>query len=423
MRTVYPCKEFEPVELPLDQLIADGRIDIYEAVRGKGYFDIDYRGGKIVLAPTSYVGFIPVNDRVAVHVVPRFPIVNLLHLLGKANALAKYVVGHFRTYEAGSESDTDPTGLFGRQFLWSLRTLKTDGLLRRYVAAERDDSLRGEILMSETVSRFLSRGVRYRQVRRVHELTPNLPENRLVKAALYKLADFYCRAEEGPSRTDAEKLYPLFDLVAEEATNRGIIGHLLPRYVRELPTTHKGYASVLWLAYLIETRRGVALDKLGPISFDTFVVNLADVFEDYVRAVLLERIGDHFPGASLLNGNVTNPPLFVQGEKFTVKPDMYVRNDKRNVAVFDAKYKEKIKATDRQEILTFCEALQAKVAATIAPSRDGKCDVRLSGRTEGGISLYQATIDIGAKDMPSMEREFASKLMAIVPRSAMAAGP
>jgi 5-methylcytosine-specific restriction enzyme subunit McrC len=416
-RTVYSCKEFEPVELPLDQLVVDGELQVYDSVQGKGYFDIDYRGGRMVLAPKSYVGLIPINDRVALHVIPRFPIANLLYILQKADAVARYVSGHSRSYGIASAHGADPIGIFASRFLESLTTIRTRGLLRRYESRERDDDFRGEIMMSQTVSRHLSQGRRYRQVRRVHELTFDLPENRLLKSALFKIASYCSQSGDikyRKLRESADRLYPLMDNVSHDVPGPATLTYLLPRFIRRLPFEHREYGFALWLAYLIETRQGVALDKAGPISFDTFVVNLADVFESYLRAVISERITALMPGVFTRNGNITRPKLFVQGEVYEVRPDIYLQRNGKNLAVIDAKYKEKLRADDRQEVITFCEALQSKIAILVVPSADGKNDVRMLGVTRSNIALFVATIDIGAADMELVEKEFVGKVAAVV---------
>ena len=78
-RRVFPCREFEPVDVPLDLLMSNGQLRLYP--EAENYFDLDYRAGRLVVAPKSYVGLIPINDRVAIHVLPRFPIDNIFYLL------------------------------------------------------------------------------------------------------------------------------------------------------------------------------------------------------------------------------------------------------------------------------------------------------------------------------------------------------
>lgn len=416
-RTVFPCKEFEAVDVPLDLLLRQGRVDVYPEVNGKGFFDIDYRAGNIVLAARSYVGLIPINNQVAIHVIPRFPIANLFYILQKADASFKYVSGHVRTYEIAHDKDTNVTSMFGERMLETLGHIQRQGLLRRYEPVEREGGLEGEIMMTKTISRYYSRGIRHHQVRRVTLHSTDIPENRLIKSALYKLASFYSISPNKKNRqlkSTAESLLLLFDQVSPLEKRAQHLEYELLKYVQRLPNIHRQYSSILWVAYLIERRRGITVEKLGPVTFDTFVVNLADIFENYVRRVVVDNVNDLIAGAWVENGNVKEVPLFAQGEPFKVKPDIYITLQNRTVAILDAKYKPDVKAPDRYEVLAFCEALQVKKAVILAPSLGVGNDSQLLGKTKGGVELHLVRIDLGAKDMLAEERSFITSLRKII---------
>lgn len=416
-RTVFTCKEFEAVHVPLDALLKEGRVDVYPEASGKGFFDIDYRGGDIVLVARSYVGLIPINDQIAIHVIPRFPISNLFYILQKADASLKYVSGHLRLYGIAPRVEDDIASMFGTRMLENLTHIQRQGLLRRYESIERDDGLQGEIVMTKTISKYYSQGIRYRQVRRVTLHSTDISENRLIKSALYKLASFYSISNDKIHRrlkSDVESILMFFDQVSTLDKLPNCLGYNLPRYVQRLPNLHRQYACILWVAYLIESRQGVAVEKIGPVTFDTFVVNLADIFEDYIRRVITDHVNDLVPGARVENGNLNEIPLFVQGDKFKVKPDIYITFSNQTLAIFDAKYKPDVKASDRYEVLAFCEALQVKTAIILSPSIGGRCDSQLLGETKGGIKLHLVRIDIGAMNMPAAEHYFIENLRKII---------
>lgn len=416
-RTVFTCKEFEAVHVSLDALLKEGRVDVYPEASGKGFFDIDYRGGDIVLVARSYVGLIPINDQIAIHVIPRFPIANLFYILQKADASLRYVSGHLRLYGIAPRVEENIASMFGKRMLETLTHIQQQGLLRRYKSIERDDELQGEIVMDQTISKYYSQGIRYRQVRRVTLHSTDIPENRLIKSALYKLASFYSVSNDKIHRrlrADVESLLMLFDQVSTLDDLPNYLGYNLPRYVQRLPNLHRQYACILWIAYLIESKQGVAVEKIGPVTFDTFVVNLADIFENYVRRIIADHINDLVPGARVQNGNLNEIPLFVQGDKFKVKPDIYITVNNQAIAILDAKYKLDVKASDRYEVLAFCEALQVKTAIILSPSIDDKYNSQLLGETKGGIKLHLVKIDIGAIDMPAAEYDFIEHLRKII---------
>lgn len=417
-RTVFPCEEFSEVEVPADLLYVGSRIDIYPEL--SRFFDVDYRSGRIVLVAKSNVGLIPVNDRVAIHVIPRFPIANLFYVIQRAESKLRFAAGHLRSYDISSRTGLDPSSVVGNHLVEMLSHVRREGLLRRYVDRSLDNRVDGALMLSETVSRYYSAGIRHRQVRRVTELSSDIEENQLLKSAVHRLGRFYAGASDKTVRSRGvaatEALAQLFDGVSRFDAHPRSIRQALPQYIKRLPVHHRPYASMLWLAYVIETGHGLSIEKLGPATLDTFVVNLADVFEDYVRRVVIDNIETILPGYAVRNGNNEQVPLFVQGQSFKVKPDIYLTRPGKRTVVLDAKYKPAIKPPDRYEVMAFCEALGAKTAIVLSPAIGGPA-TELLGRTTGGIEFHIVRIDLGATDMRVAEVEFVSKIENIVSTS------
>ena len=146
----------------------------------------------------------------------------------------------------------------------------------------------------------------------------------------------------------------------------------------------------------------------------TMVVNLADIFESYVRQVIKENLNAVLPGAVLRDGNRHQVALFMQGGQNTVKPDIYLESSGKSPVVLDAKYKPALRAADRYEVLAFCEALQSKLAIFVSPSERGKQDTKFIGRTPGGIELHSVRIDLGSRDIRDEEGRFISRLRSVI---------
>jgi len=147
--------------------------------------------------------------------------------------------------------------------------------------------------------------------------------------------------------------------------------------------------------------------------FDTFVVNMADVFEDYIRllvATSAEKIG---AGTKAKNGNIDQVNLFVDGGGHKVKPDIYLQRGGTNLAVLDAKYKPTLKSADRYEVLAFCEALGAKKAILISPS-EGHTAPLLMGKTQGSVEMWLIKIDLSAIDINAAEQQFIQEISQVL---------
>lgn len=405
-RKVFPCREFEPVEMPLDHLISDGQLRLYP--EAEKYFDLDYRAGRLVVAPKSFIGLIPINDQVAIHVLPRFPIDNIFYLLRRSSAALRFIDGHIRSYGLRNEENDDPIEILASQFCTVAQKLFRLGLLRHYVASRDPLPFSGTLDVTDTVISFRSKGISYRHSWQADELTEDIAENALIKSALIRVVDYLAVKSDATTKKHLgilRSLLPEFDGV--RPIDSGVVlneGHIA-KLIGRLPMSHKEYSSIIWLSYLIHARRGLSIEAIGKVSFDTFVVNLADVFEDYLRVIITEhfmRLGSRY---SVKDGNKNQVPLFANSDQYKVKPDIYVADGKQSLAVLDAKYKPSIKPADRYEVIAFCEALQVKRALILSPVVGSDCLNQL-GRTPGGIEFWNAKINLSANKMADEERRF-----------------
>jgi 5-methylcytosine-specific restriction enzyme subunit McrC len=413
-RTVYPCQEFTPVEVPLSDLLEDGRITIYP--EAEKFFDLDWRAGRLVVAPKSYVGLIPINGRIAIRVLPRFPIGNLFWILHRASAALRFMTGHLRQYEVIGEEGVDPLELLAKQLTQLCQESLRSGVLRRYLYRTFESGTGGGLNLSQTISRFRSRGIRYLSVWDDAELSASLRENQLLKAAMTRVLAYFSTSPDRELRrltlAVAEVLFLLDSVPSLQAWERFSEVEVL-NMVRRLPSLHRAYGSVLWLSYLIYSRRGISVESSGAAEFDTFVVNLADVFEDYLRVLVSSRIADLVPGGTVKNGNVDEVRLFTHGDPSIVKPDMYIISGGRPVLVLDAKYKVQVKASDRYEVLAFCEALGVGKAVLLLPG-DASNPAQLLGVTPRGTELQMLKINLAAANMQAAEDDFIRALAQVL---------
>ena len=405
-RTVYPCKEFEPVEVPLDQLILNGKIQLYP--EAEKYFDLDYRTGRLVVAPKSYIGLIPLNERVAINVKPRFSIENVFYLIRKASATLRFIDGHVRDYGSIKTENFDPLTELADKFATVCESLLRSGLLRKYSAALFQSPYSGTLDLSETIIRYRAQGITHTQHWASDELTDDIVENQLIKSALIRVIEFLVERNNAGSKKSLKVLrnvYREFDGVGELSAGFRFSESQIAGLIKSLPYHYRNYSQLIWLAFLIVSRRGLLIDSVGKVNFDTFVVNLADIFEDYVRNI----ISDHFylknDGFSVRDGNKDQVALFRNENSYKVKPDIYVLRNREPLAVIDAKYKPLIKAADRYEVISFCEALQVKRAIIVSPRIDGTRN-ELLGRTPGGIEFWHSRISLGSENMAEEERDF-----------------
>lgn len=414
--TVYPCQEHGEVPIPISHLLGpNGQLKIYPEIAGKGYFDIDYRAGRLVLRATRYIGMIPICDDVTILVESRATINNLMRMIERAGIEINGLSDFIRGYQEQFGVFNDPEALYVTTFIKALGLVSEKGILKRYMRRTTDRELRGRLLMSETVNRFRSRGMSPQAVFEVFDLTEGNPENRIIKYTVERLLKrFEIHLTSGSQKVIRQLRSHSRPFAAVDST--GIddvyVARTVPSLIRALPCSHQFYKSILWLAYLISTNSGVTMQKIGQAEFETIILDAALVFERYIRRILQDAAPIQFGGALVENGNARPIPLFEDNlDTYSTKPDYYFLKGGQPVAVADAKYKPKISAEDRYEILAFCEALAVSRAAFIVPcyAEDEEL-TRHYGTTKSGRVVKSIGINLAASDMDDEEGKFIDRL-------------
>lgn len=414
LQTVFPCKEHEDVSVPIAMLLdANGQLDLYPEVSGKGYFDIDYRKGHLVLRAKGFVGLIPLSDNVAIHVEPRAPIGNLLYMIWRAGVRLTTLEGFVRGYQDRPGEVDDAEELYVATFIRALRDMKSRGILKKYAMRETQFEKRGRLLIGPTVSRFHSRGLRQKHVFQVNDLTVNNRENQILKYTIDRLLRHFVRYTEGENREVARSLLEidaLFRDVDSSSIDPSIVARETLGLIRGLPNSHRFYEPALWLSYLIAANAGITMEQVGRAKFESVIIDVADVFESYVRKLCEEAVDSHFGGCRVMDGNVHNVPLFVTSSQYETQPDYYFRRGRLAVALADAKYKPKVSTEDRYALVAFCEALDVKKSAFICPQFGSQPLSDHQGTTRGGIEIHIVRINLNTTDLQAEELRFKSDL-------------
>lgn len=419
-QTVYPCEEYGEVAVPIASLLKNGELDVYPGIAGsKGYFDIDYRKAKLMLRATRYVGLIPISDSVAIHVRPRAPIGNLLWMVARSGMRPARLEGFLRSYQHRPGESKTPEELYLEVFLSTLERIRRRGLLKTYQTRESDSDWRGRPLVSRTVARFRSKGYAHRAVFQVADYTADSPENRALKHITRRLLR---HLEQSSSPEDAQlaaravRLMARLGAVHDDRTSSRSLSRTLPSVMRRLRPSHAYYEPALWLAYLIATRSGVAIEQIGRARFESVVVDVGTVFENYVRRLCMEAVlaHTHFRGLQAVDGNRVPIRLFRSGRPIDVQPDVYFTAAGRPVSVADAKYKPEPGRGDRHEMVAFCEAAEVGRAAFVCPQMPGTRPFEHYGTTPRGLEIALVRIDLNASDMNAEEAAFLERLSAVL---------
>ena len=413
--TVIPCQEHDEVAIPVKDLLrSDGSLDIYEDVASRGFFDIDFKQGSLVVKATRFVGFIPLNDRIAIHVTPRAPISNLLRMVARCGAKVQGLQDFIRGYELSSANATDVEDVYAESFLSALTTMRTVGPIRRYCSYQSDRTLRGRILISPSLARGYAQGLNVRPLFEVNEYTADIEENQLLKTTARRLKNHFIK-RGGKANLEiayrCNEIEKLLNGVTDVQPENPNLLRRVPLMLRRLPSTHRFYESALWLSYLVLMKSVVRMEALGRARFETLVFDVSLIFEQYVRKILQEARSGPLRGFQVFDGNRNSVPLFATGATYATKPDYYFRSFERDVALADAKYKAEPSTQDRYELLAFCEALGVHRAVFICPYL-GTGPRRLHlGITRSGKCLEIVKLDLAATDFRQEEDRFLNTLI------------
>lgn len=174
------------------------------------------------------------------------------------------------------------------------------------------------------------------------------------------------------------------------------------------------YEGVLWLCYVITHSKGLCLETFGEALTSSMVVNVADVFESYMRELTRVHSDEILEGCKVLDGNRRPIPLFTENDDFSVHPDVYVLDGPSAVVVLDVKYKPATKAGDRYEILAFCDALVCDTAVFLMPCTTEKIGLRKMGTTPRGVAVFELRFDLAADDIAMEEQLFIHRLSTLL---------
>jgi len=420
--------------LLLDDLMTDGRLDMYDEVRRAGLFRVNLTKDGIVIQATGHIGLIAVNERVSVNVKPRVPVPNLQRILRVTEHRFVSLKPHVRGYAAHSESIPSLLNLLAESLLDSIDDVAAKGVYRAYIQKDGDTTFpRGHILMGKTLRRHVARDIHHRVAAAWFEPTVDIAPNRCLKYAVWHLGQRYASVawpRKDPARGIMRRLnraYHLFDGVRLERS-RSFLDDPTVQQPGRLPSIRAYYRSALDLAVTIVRDRGIRFDVSGKdVVLASLLLNLADLFEKYALGILRSRLTT-LPSVVVLDGNATErdgggqKALFdpESPENTEATPDIVFRRaapcapEDRYPILIDVKYKPVSGLANRDDVnqaIAYGVSYRAPSVVLLHPRTDDKTPLgrRELGRV-GGMTLYEYVFDLSADALEDEEDRFASSM-------------
>lgn len=419
------CPEYEIVDIELKHLLdRDGNLSLNPEVEKGDFFAVSLRRGKLRLHSRGFVGFIPVSRNVVVHVRPRVPVSNLTRIAGIAGVRAT-VLTSIRQYETRGSWNQSVADVYTSSLLDHLNQIVAHGLLREYFPRNDETSFpRGRIQFSDTLRRFQARGNAHKAAVVWFERTPDNAINRCIKYAMWALGQHY----EGTSHTNYQSrrvfqqlagMYSMFDGVKFDS-NCDFAGDPQVLGSQALPSLRSYYRPALDVAMAIVTQKGLLLESSGEdIALPSIVINMNELFEEYVRRVLTicaEEAGWEF---TVLDGNTSGAKMLFNREPSPqATPDVVIRDTLGEPAlILEIKNVPAMGQSSREAInqaVTYAVSFRAKGVVLVHPCNAGQ----ESGLAELGvvdkIHVYQYRYDLGQEDLAAEDAKLFEAVASLV---------
>lgn len=320
---VVDCVEYGTVEVDARKWLRDGFVvDFNPEIDGKDILRVSLSKRVLRLQATSFVGIIPLNDRVVVRVSPRVPLANLTRMVVDTNA-DPLPLSAFRDYTGRGTVEDWTLDLYTDALLKHVDDVLDRGLWRSYERFQDEGRYpRGRIELGQTVQRFAARGVPNKASFSWHERVVDNAPNRCIKTALEVIHTHLIRHRAQPRRGDRAKLNRLAGQfhALDEVSDDPEQWFLEDPYVNgdmPLPDPRSYYRPVLDLARQVVRGVGIALEIGGEdVQMGSLLIDTNKLFENFVRVSLSKEAVERDWPVSVLDGNTASAsvPLYAVPE-------------------------------------------------------------------------------------------------------------
>lgn len=431
-RRVLTCREWEELRIDSNELVVGRHLQIYDDISGSKYLRAKISGDSVVFSTTHYVGHIPLNDRLALDVIPRFSISNLTRLLRLADQSPIPLERYVRSYMASHEALPSIFDDLAAAFVAAVANVVNEGLLTIYRQTERDTAFpRGRVLITPTVRKHQAYGVRHKVRASWHERTPDNAVNRLLKYTIWLLAQRFAAAAPrkgiGKIRTQLERYYRAFSSVRLDRSRMFLQSRDVLDTTR-IPAVRSYYAQAVELALLLVRDNSLDLaSHRGTIRAPSLLVDLQAAFERYLRNCLSAQIARRQSVLVVLDGNQGEPvgarkTLFDEPESENATPDIVVRSSSTDrergkvSALVEVKYKEMPDRDDVNQAMGYALSYRCKrIIIAHARGRASLGGLHKIG-TVGPTIFFRYAFDLAA-NLENEEARFATAMMELAAHS------
>lgn len=345
-----------------------GRLRLSQQVLGDETWD--------VVDPGPHVGVLTLPSSRRVECRPKVDAANVFYMMAVAHELPRLEeeIAEFDSFDELLEFVVDRFATLAEERIQA-------GLFRRYLDHEENlGVVRGRIMIAQDLQQNFA--LRHRIYCEFSELSWDIPENQVIR----QVADQMLR---WPFRRELQsRLYQIESTLAEVTASRHdaavIDDFIYNRLNYEYRPVHQLCRLLLDAASFHE--------DAGDFEFQTFLVNMNDLFEKYVAKSLEEGLPLRFSTRAQADSHLDRHRLV------NITPDVVVSQAGAPICILDTKYKRldagEFKNHDLYQVLSYCTALRTTQGMLVYPKHlvglEQDSEVRNSD-----ITIRQVTLDLG----------------------------
>lgn len=344
----------------------------------------------VELRVLGVIGYLPLTKDVILHLTPKFPLKNLWAMLAVADEKYERILPVLRAYE--SSDSAAPHLLLAKGFCHYVKEILTVGVARGYYQTPYRGHYKPKVNFGHTMASFLSRGDEINTVSDVFTFSTDLYPNGLLKSGCLAFLRIIPLSKKWES--DRRLLLEALNALHMASPRRMKPGDqelstTLPMWLRD------GYhgALTVFSVLLGFTKVGFSYSSSGS-TMPSFLFSMDTIFESYVRNYIRKAL---IPTKiAVLDGNNAQhqKPLFLDNNRFPIKPDLIFRKDKKVIALGEVKYKPKIDESDRYQVISHVIASSAPIGIWISPATNGDAGLEYIGAVATGAKFYHYKLDI-----------------------------
>ena len=426
---VLSAEEHQELPIPAQALLRDGRPDIHPELVGSDLLRVYLKGADLVFQATGWVGLLHVNPALAIEIRPRVPVANLERIIALSGSGEVKVFKRFtKGFEASPQRLPSILDVLTTGLLDAVDALLHDGLHYEYTCHTYIGSFpRGRIDPARTALHRLRVGRSSQSVYHAWERTRDVAPNQYLRAAVEKLLATY---EGLPNREGRRHFITRLrgaERVLEQArplAASNIASHKADSLVLRTSAFRQHYPAAIGVAELILRDLGIELrSQSGRAKLPAILINMDNVFEGYVRAVLTGMPARF----KMLDGNI-NPPSgarmrhIASGSEVKATPatpDVVIRiaESGKCVLVADVKYKPPPNFPAREDlnqVVTYAVAYKTNKACIFYPQKGSASPTGITSLgTIGNVLVFKYIVDLNSNDMELEEAKMVLDMVGI----------